>query len=151
MTETSGTWRDFEARTTCAEPGRVWQLWTAPHTWGEWDRGLAAARLDGEFRAGAVGTIVGLDGRESRFVVDHVDPGRSVRWHVPLPGARMELTRSLDAEGPRRRLTHRVRFTGPLSRPWGWLLGRRFKPMLGPTVDALVALAERPTHRQVAE
>lgn len=149
MAEVSGTDGDFEARAACAEPERVWRLWTTPATWGQWDRGLTSARLDGEFTAGASGTIVGRDGRRSRFVVDQVEPGRSVRWHVPLPGARMELTRSLLGED-RREVRHGVRFTGPLRVLWARILGRRFRPVLGPTVDALVALAGQSTPGQVS-
>lgn len=145
MIESSGTPRSFTARGTCANPERVWQRWTDPQSWQEWDKGLTGASIVGEFRAGATGTIVGLDGRRSRFVVDAVDPGRSVRWHVPLPGAWMRLVRTLDRTDAGHLVTHHVQFTGLLSPLWARLLGRRFQPLLGPSVAALIALADAPT------
>lgn len=150
MTEVRGGWRDFQARAACTEPDRVWWLWTTPDTWRTWDKGLTSAHLEGAFRVGAVGTVVGLDGRRSRFVVDEVRIGELVRWHVPLPGGRMTLTRSLVGDDGRQ-VVHRVRITGPLSAAWGLLLGRRFKPLLGPPVDDLVTLAQQPTHQRGEE
>jgi hypothetical protein len=138
MTTVEGSPRDFRAGTPVGDHAeRVWQLWTTPSTWSTWDRGLRAAALDGAFTAGATGTVVGLDGRRSRFVVDEGDPGRRTRWHVPLPGGRMELVRTL-GDG---RAEHRVRFTGPAAPVWAAVLGRRFRPMLGPTLDALLDAA----------
>jgi hypothetical protein len=132
--QVDGDRRGFRARAACPDPDAVWRRWTDPATWGEWDRGLRSASLDGPFVAGASGTVVGLDGRRSRFVVDEVVPGERVRWHVPLPLARMELERTL-ADGA---AEHRVRFTGPAAAVWARVLGRRFRPLLGPTVEAVV-------------
>lgn len=139
MTPTEGSWRRFTARARCDRPDEVWHLWTTPSTWGEWDRGVRSAELTGPFATGATGTLTDLNGRRSRFTVDEVDAGRSTRWHVVLPGGRMELTRLLD-DG---HVEHRVRFHGPLAPVSAATLGRRFKPLLGPTVDALLTTAAR--------
>lgn len=132
--EVDGGTREFRARAACPDPEVVWRRWTDPATWGEWDRGLRSAELDGPFVAGAAGVLVGLDGRRSRFVVDEVDPGRRVRWHVPLPLGRMELERTLGGGVAE----HRVRFAGPAAAVWARVLGRRFRPLLAPTVEAVV-------------
>lgn len=139
MTDVEGGTRGFSARARCAHPEAVWRLWTTPSTWADWDRGLRSAELPGPFTVGATGTVTGLDGRRSRFTVDAVDPGRTTRWHVALPGGRMELTRLLD-DG---HVEHRVGFHGPLAALWAAVLGRRFRPLLGPTLDALLARAAR--------
>lgn len=136
MIEVEGSRRDFRASGPVGDrAAEVWHRWTTPGTWSGWDRGLRGAELPGPFVAGARGTLVGLDGRRSRFVVDEVDPGRRVRWHVPLPGARMDLTRTI-ADGV---AEHHVRFRGPLAPVWAAVLGRRFRPLLGPTLAALLA------------
>jgi hypothetical protein len=138
MTAVEGSARDFRASAPVGDRAdQVWQLWTTPSTWASWDRGLREAALDGAFATGATGTIVGLDGRRSRFAVDEVDPGRRTRWHVALPGGRMELVRTL-ADG---RAEHRVRFRGPAAAAWAAVLGRRFRPLLGATLDALLLAA----------
>ena len=139
----SGTPRDFRADAPAHDPDLVWRRWTTPSTRARWDRGLSAASLAGEFLPGARGTITGLDGRVSDFVVIAVDDdgdvggggSRRVEMHVPLPGARMVLVRTL-LDGT---AEHRVRFAGPAAPAWGLLLGRRFRPLLAPTVAAVVA------------
>jgi hypothetical protein len=142
MAQRSGTTKDFRAWDVTRHPDDVWRLWVSPDTWGTWDRGLRSGQLDGPFADGVTGTIVGLDGRRSRFVVDRVEEGRGVEWHVPLPGAAMRLSRTLQPQPEGAwRVEHRVHFTGALATVWAALLGRRFRPMLAPTVDALIAAA----------
>ena len=63
---------------------------------------------------------------------------------VPLPGAAMTLTCTLGTGTPAP-VGHLVTFTGPLGRLWSWLLGRRFPPLLGPTVDAVAGARDEAT------
>ena len=77
-----------------------------------------------------------MDGRRSVFVVREVVPRRRVAVEVRLPGAAMTLTRTLGAGRPAA-VEHAVRFTGPLGVMWSLLLGYRFRPLIGPTVDAV--------------
>lgn len=92
-----------EAGTTA--PDEVWRLWTTPSTWGEWDRGLTSARLEGPFVVGARGEIVDRSGRTSTFVVVEVEQGEHATYEVRLPAARLVLRRSLTG--------HRFRTTTP--------------------------------------
>ncbi|HXV94255.1 MAG TPA: SRPBCC family protein [Pseudonocardia sp.] len=134
MVEVSTLPRGFAARTTTADPEAVWRRWTDPGTWGSWDLGLRSAALDGEFAPGAQGMITGTDGRRSRFTVREVEPLRRTVVAVRLPAAEMVLTRTLDP-GPQAGVEHRVSFTGPLGALWSAVLGRRFRPLIGPTVE----------------
>ncbi len=135
---TEGTNGDFSGRVEAPDRDEVWRRWTTPATWGSWDAGLQSAEIDGPFTAGATGVITGLDGRRSAFAVVAVEPGREVRWEVPLPlRSRMALTRTL-AGGY---AEHRVQFLGAGAKIWAAVLGRRFRPLMRPTMLALVSPA----------
>jgi uncharacterized protein YndB with AHSA1/START domain len=127
-------------------PDRVWRLWTQPASWGDWDRGLTSASLDGPFGPGARGRLVDTSGRTSRFVVEEVETGRHVRVRVRLPAASLVLDRSvLTSSGDDETLVrHDVRFEGPLGPVFAVLLGRRFRRLLPPTLEALVQAAQAP-------
>jgi hypothetical protein len=147
MIEVEGGARRFFAEGSTTRADRVWQLWTNPQTWGEWDLGLRSASLTGPFAPGAVGRIVDLSGRSSRFTVEDVSPGTGYRYRVALPGARLVLTRTLRAAGadPSSMVTvrHEVAFAGLLGGGWALLLGRGFRRQLGPTVERVLAAADR--------
>lgn len=141
MATVEGTNRRFSATATTTHPDEVWRLWTSPATWEQWDAGLRSAHLDGPFTAGATGELVDLRGRRSTFVVTQVRPGSTCSYRVPLPGAALVLRRTVDPGSGA--LRHDVAFTGLLGPVWAAALGRGFRKQIGPTVDALVAAADR--------
>lgn len=146
MADATGGLRSFNATGNTDRPDEVWRLWTTPATWGDWDRGLASARLDGPFREGARGKIVDRAGRTSTFVVGEVEPGHRYGYHVALPGARLVLERTLHRDRPGQ-VRHDVAFRGPLALVWAVILGRGFRRQLPPTIAALLAAADPAAQR----
>ena len=142
MAVTAGTTRRFSAQATTTRPDEVWRLWTTPDSWGHWDAGLASAELDGPFEVGASGVVTDLSGRRSDFVVTEVEAERLCAYEVRLPAATLRLVRTMEPGSPAP-VRHDVSFVGPAAVVWSWLLGRTFRRQIGPTVDALVAAAER--------
>lgn len=144
MGPVTGTMTAFGATTSTTRPDRVWQLWTEPASWGDWDRGLSSASLEGPFEPGARGRLHDTSGRASPFVVEEVDGGRRCRVRVRLPAASLVLERSLlpSYAHSETLVRHDVRFAGPLGPVFAVLLGRRFRRLLPPTLDALVRRAE---------
>lgn len=142
MATTAGTTRRFSAEATTTRPDEVWRLWTTPPSWGDWDAGLASAELRSPFVVGASGVLTDLSGRRSEFVVTEVAPERCCAYEVRLPGATLRLVRTIGSGSPAP-VRHEVSFVGPAAVVWSWLLGRTFRRQIGPTVDALVAAAER--------
>jgi uncharacterized protein YndB with AHSA1/START domain len=142
----TGTARAFGATASTTRPDRVWRLWTQPASWGDWDRGLTSSSLDGPFGPGARGRLVDTSGRTSRFVVEEVETGRHVRVRVRLPAASLVLDRSVltSSGGDETLVRHDVRFEGPLGPVFAVLLGRRFRRLLPPTLEALVQAAQAP-------
>lgn len=140
MVEVTGSARRLTAEARSDRPEQVWRPWTTPTTWGSWDRGLRRAYGAQPFVAGAVGELEDLSGRRSAFRVVGVTDGLRCVVEVPLPGARLVLTRILLDGG---RLQHQVHLRGPLSPVWDVLLGRSFRRQLGPTVAALVRYTDQ--------
>lgn len=94
----------------------VWALSSDPTRWSEFDPGIAWARLDGPFVAGARGELKPKGGPRSAFEIAGADPERSFVGTGKLPLARLRLEHELsDAGDGRTRITHRIRLTGPLS------------------------------------
>lgn len=141
MSTTHGSRKRFwaEAHVDHGLGPRLWSAWTDPSTWHEWDLGLASARLlDPDFEPGAAGEIVDLSGRVSRFEVAHVAADRAaVVVEVRLPAARLVLSRSVTA-GRDPVVRHEVAFTGLAAPVFAQILGRRFRPQVGPSLDALL-------------
>lgn len=126
--------RTFGATTTTLHPDVVWLRWTDPRTWGDWDLGLRGAEVDGPFAAGSRGSLTGLDGRRSAFVIREVRDRELTVVDVRLPAAVMVLRRMLGSGSPAT-VEHRVTFEGPLAALWSVVLGRRFRPLIAETVD----------------
>ncbi|MEM0986100.1 MAG: SRPBCC family protein [Pseudomonadota bacterium] len=145
MTETlaAGTNRAFyNVVTTTAEPGEIWRLWTDVTTWKTWDAGLKDAALDDAFAIGAKGRIIPLSGPSTRFEVTEYNAPDSYAFETRLPFARLVVRRSLVGANPTV-FRHDVRFEGLLGGFWAGRFGPGFRAALPPTMDALVALAEK--------
>lgn len=138
--QTEGTNREFSFSLATQAPDAVWQLWTTPSTWGDWDLGLKSARLEGEMKLGSSGEIIPLSGPKATFTVTRFEPRRAYAFRSPLPFASLEVERFLSAD--RRTFTHRVRFEGPLSFLFAATFGPRFRAVLPDTMRTLNAIAE---------
>lgn len=134
-----GSNRDFSFTVATENPDQVWELWTTPATWGQWDRGLKSAEMDGPMALGSVGRIEPLSGPSSSFTVVAFDPKQAYAFETPLPGAALRVERSFNAD--RTAFTHRVRFTGLMAFFFASSFGPGFRRALPPTMRTLEALA----------
>lgn len=139
MAEVSGKPTKFEAKGKTSAVDKVWSLWTDVDSWAKWDKGLKKAQLDGPMTIGTRGTVVDNNDRASRFEVIKIKPGESFVYEIRLPGGRMLVIREIDEEN----ITHRVMFTGISKTFFGALVGRPNMELIGPTVDAVIELAEQ--------
>ena len=136
-----GTNRDFSFTVSTSNPNGVWDLWTTPSTWGQWDRGLKSASMDGEMVLGSVGQIIPLSGPSSSFEVVSFDPKRSYAFETRLPGAVLRVARSFNDD--RTQFTHRVTFSGFAAGAFARMFGPQFRQALPPTMRQLKALSEQ--------
>lgn len=135
-----GTNQDFSFTVPTSAPDRIWSLWTDPSTWGDWDKGLKSASMEGDMRLGSTGVIIPLSGPQSAFEVVTFDPEKSYDFETRLPMATLRVERSFNAD--RTAFTHRVTFNGPMAFAFARMFGPGFRKALPPTMEALNALAE---------
>lgn len=144
-TETSdlapGTNRDFSFTVATSNPDGVWDLWTTPSSWGEWDLGLSSASMDGAMALGSVGQIIPRSGPPSSFEVISFDPKQSYAFETRLPGAVLRVARSFNAD--RTAFTHRVTFSGIGAGIFARMFGPGFRRALPPTMRQLKDLSEQ--------
>jgi len=136
-----GTNCDFRFTVPTSNPDGVWDLWTRPSTWAQWDRGLRSASLEGVMALGSVGRIVPLSGPASSFTVVAFDPKQSYAFETRLPGSVLRVERSFDAA--RTEFTHRVTFSGLTAGAFARMFGPGFRQALPPTMRQLQALSEQ--------
>lgn len=136
-----GTNRDFSFTVSTSNPDGVWDLWTTPSTWGQWDRGLKSASMDGEMALGSLGQIIPLSGPTSSFEVTSFEPKQSYVFETRLPGAVLRVARSFNED--RTEFTHRVTFSGIAAGAFARMFGRGFRQALPPTMRKLKALSEQ--------
>ena len=142
QSEPLGTNRDFQLTLSTSAAEAIWELWTSPETWSQWDRGLRDASLKGPMRLGSVGEIIPLAGRPARFEVTEFEPKRSYAFTTNLPlGSKLTVRRSFSES--HRAFTHHVTFKGPISALFALAFGPGFQRALPPTMQALKQLAER--------
>ncbi len=136
-----GTNSDFNFIVSTSNPDRVWDLWTQPNTWGEWDRGLKSATMQGQMALGSVGQIQPMSGPSASFEVVDFNPKQSYAFETRLPGAILRVERFFDAD--RIAFTHRVSFSGLTAFVFARMFGPGFRQALPPTMQQLKALSER--------
>ena len=132
---------------TCAAPDDVWAVWADVERWPEWDVELRSASVEGgRLALGARGTLEPKRGPASRFVISEFEPGRGYAFATRLPLCRLVVRRRLEegTEGGAL-FTHEVTFVGPLSAPFGFLLGGRFRAALPGVMENVRRTAETRT------
>lgn len=127
---------------TDAAPEQVWQLWTDVSRWPEWDTELIAASLEGEFRAGARGTLKPRTGPPSEFRIAEVEAGKSYTFITTLPACSLNVRRVLEPTTRGTRFTHEVSFTGPMAFLFRALLEQGFRVALPGVMDRIDRLAQ---------
>lgn len=133
--------RFHHTRTTTAEPEAIWARWSDPTTWGDWDKGLKSAQLDGAFELGATGSITPLKGPNASFSIEAMEPGISYTFATDFPGAKLFVQREL-LDAPDTTFRHTVWFDGPMTWLFSRIYGKKFRTALPPTMDELARLAE---------
>jgi hypothetical protein len=131
-------------RKTSARPEAIWELWADVPRRTRWDDAMEYATVDGPFELGVTG-VAKLKGQpERRFEVIHCVRLQAYtdRFFLPI-GGQMDWAHSIRDIDGEHAVTFDVSVTGPLW-PVLWLIMKRIlRRELPPTVDKLVALAER--------
>ena len=138
----SGTPRNFSyTLTTNADKEVFWNIWTDVENWPAFDIPLKEAKLKGEMRVGAIGSITTKQGQRSGFKITHYNPGKGYSFTTQLPGCKLVVKRYFENRD-KLTFTHNVYFEGPLTFLFSRMLGPSFMKALPPIMENLKTLAE---------
>jgi hypothetical protein len=131
-------------RRTAAKPEAIWRLWADVPNRSRWDDALERITLEGPFQSGAAGTVKLRGQPDRRFEVVQSAPPRvyTERFLLPL-GAKMDWAHTISEVDGERAVTFDISVAGPTSPILAPVLRRILRRELPPTVDRLIALAER--------
>jgi Polyketide cyclase / dehydrase and lipid transport len=104
----------FEYRhESTADADAIWALWSDPGRWPAWDTDLEEVTLDGEFVAGAHGTLKprGMDAIPIHLT--RVEPASGYSDETELPGALLRFDHDLHERGDGVEIVQRVTMSGP--------------------------------------
>ena len=131
-------------RRTAAKPEAIWRLWADVPNRSRWDDALERITLEGPFQSGAAGTVKLRGQPDRRFEVVQSAPPRVYTERVLLPlGAKMDWAHTISEVDGERAVTFDISVAGPTSPILAPVLRRILRRELPPTVDRLIALAER--------
>lgn len=124
-------------------PAVVMSCYGEVAAWPEWDPDTLEASIDGRFATGATGRLRPAKGFAvpMRFVSV---TGTGFTVESPAPFCTMRFEHELLPITGGARVTHRVSFTGPLARLFGWLVGTRVRSGLPLTLRKLKQRLEAP-------
>lgn len=131
-------WKHEERVPTTARPDRIWELWSRPETWREWDDEVEWARLDGPFAEGTPGELKPKGGPRVRFTLRSVEVGRGFSDRAHLPLTSLDFIHEL-AGGC---LVHRVEMRGLLTPLFRRVIGIKVERGLRASMTRLVRMAE---------
>src|SRR5436190_10217093 len=124
-----------------AHPGAVWDVWIDVARWSESEH-IESARIDGEFRPGAVITSKAKGLPRSTLKVTRVEPPALWADESTSPGVRMTFDHVIEPTPDGAVLTERVDIRGPLAPLVGPLLRRRLAGLFAASVAHVERTAE---------
>ncbi len=108
-----------------AEPSQVWELWSDPRRWPEWNEQLEHVEAAGELAVGAELKAKMRRGGTVAFQVIDLEPECLLQYEARFPGARLGHEQRLRQGRSRTEVTHRVYLDGPMSGLWAVMMGRK--------------------------
>jgi hypothetical protein len=130
---------------TQASPQTIWQLWSDPTTWAEWNPDVESAALNGPMAAGATGTMRTKSGGAHDIEITAVDPARSfVLETSPIPLTRFRFgCEVVPRAAGGSTISQSLTLAGPLAPLFSLLMAKRIADTFPALLRGLSAAAER--------
>lgn len=109
---------------------QVWSALTDSGSWHKWDTELKSAKIEGEMKEGAQGTLKPKTGPELSFKIKNFRPLDSYDLFVKMPVGSMVISRSLQEKDGSVEFRDEIKLVGPLRKMFGLFLGRSFRKVL---------------------
>jgi uncharacterized protein YndB with AHSA1/START domain len=135
-------WKFEYRRPTTAPPAEVWRLWSDIARWPEWDVDLEAVTLDGEFRAGASGTLQPRGMDAFPFTITAAEPGTGYADETPLDGAVLRFEHEIVPAEAGNEIRQRVIVEGPAASDYFEEFARQIILDIPAALGRLAAVAE---------
>jgi hypothetical protein len=133
----------YEASTVSqAAPGALWDAWIDVAGWSESEH-IESARIDGEFRPGAVIVSKAKGLPRAMVKVTRVEPPELWADESASPGVRMTFDHLIEPTPDGTRLTERAHIQGLLAPLVAPLLRRRLEALFAASVAHVARTAER--------
>ena len=124
-------------------PEHIFLLYKDVSNWNTWDKEVKESHLNGKFIEGTTGNLSPAKGPKSKILLSKVEENKSFTVESKLPLCLMYFEHILTPIDYGVLVTHRVKFEGPLSFIFGYLIGRQIKQGLPITLKGLKYLAEK--------
>jgi uncharacterized protein YndB with AHSA1/START domain len=109
--KTYGRWREISA-----PPERVWDIWSDPTKWNQWNPSVKNMDLDAPFAAGTTGRMVTPSGRTHNVTFHNIQPGKSYELETKvIPGTRFTFHCEITPSATGSTVSQTVRITGPMA------------------------------------
>jgi hypothetical protein len=132
----------YEAATVSrAAPAAIWDAWTDVARWSESEH-IESARIDGEFRPGAVITSKAKGLPRSTLKVTRVEPPALWADESTSPGVRMTFDHVIESTPDGTVVTERADIRGPLAPLVAPLLRRKLEALFAASVAHVARTAE---------
>ncbi|NHF59831.1 polyketide cyclase [Flavobacteriaceae bacterium TP-CH-4] len=122
---------------------KTWEYLTDVTKWTNWDTELKSAKLLGDFELGTKGKLTPKKGPELDFFISELVPFQSYAFNTEMPLGHLVIRRTLESKELMTYFTDDIRFTGPLKRLYGLLLGGGFKKVLPKVMGNFKRLVEK--------
>lgn len=127
---------------TTASPDRLWQLWSDPSTWSEWNPNVTSMTMEGPFAPGSVALMHTPAGRTHRMAIVEVEAPRSFALKTKVvPGTNFVFRCRIEPAGDTASISQSVTIGGPLGPIFGAMAGKRVAADFGPVLRGLAAAA----------
>ncbi|MCW2795318.1 SRPBCC family protein [Nocardioides sp.] len=125
--------------TTSATSADIWELWSDPGTWVEWDPAVNLVELDGPFVEGQTGTMVLTGPIEVPFTLEVVEDGERFLDQLVMGDLVIRIDHLVKDVGEGSEVTVRTTIEGPGADDIGPIVTQD-TPV---AMEALVRMAER--------
>jgi polyketide cyclase/dehydrase/lipid transport protein len=137
-------WKFEHTETTSATPAQLWERYSDPPSWPEWDHETERVTLDGPFAPGTTGSLKPVGGPKTKFRVLEVSEPRGFTDVSSLPLAKMYFQHEIEPGTDGTRFTHRITISGPLSPLFARVIGKKIAASLPGAMRELGELAAQP-------
>jgi hypothetical protein len=136
-------WTIEHSIATTASPEAIWRLWSEVATWPDWNGDIARIEISGPFAVGSTISVTPVGGDTVELRIAEVSEPDLFVDEAGLGNAVVRTVHRIDPLGDgRRRISYRMRMTGPAAEKIGLHLGPQISSDFPAMLSALVERAE---------